>query len=512
MKRITILAFAFIFALIFITSEINTFAEPNKATVAIDSLNVRSGPGLSYTVVDSLKRGEQVEVVSTSDDWLKVQYNGRTGWIASWLTTAATNQTATKQTEIISQADALNFRASPSVNAPILTRMNAGDKATLISRDGEWIQAQFNGKKGWVNEQFISEIAVDGKNTEVKQQTQKDYDTFTVVVDALNVRKKADLSSKKISTIHKGETYPVQEIDGNWVQLKFDNKKVGWVYSFHGKLTYSKPYAQSPKQDKQRKVTVLSNGTNVRESASTSSAIVTRVNAGEQFTIKEEHGDWYEITLSNGQAAFIAKWVVSLEDNQTTPTKTAKVKRVPGTLKGLTIVVDPGHGGNDRGTTGVRGTMEKTITLKTAELLAAKLQAAGATVHFTRNSDHYVSLQKRVWIGDQHDADAFISIHYDANPDAQISGFTTYYQYLRQAALAKSISNGLQSNVSLRNRGAQPGNYYVLRENKSNAVLIELGFLSNPSEELTINSHRFREQASHGIYKGILDYFDSMIQ
>lgn len=501
------MALAFIFTLTFITSEMKTNAQPNGTAVAVNSLNVRTGPGLSYDVIDSLKRGEQVEIISTSDDWLKVNYKGRTGWIASWLTTT-NNQRPNELTEIVSQTDALNFRASPSVNAPILTRMNAGDKATLISREGEWVYAQFHGTKGWVHQQFISEVTVKQEKSVEQPQTYDNFESFTVLVDALNVRKKAGLSSKKISTIHKGETYPVQQIEGNWVQLKIDDKKVGWVYSFHGELTHKKA-SQSKSYEKNRKVTVLTNGTNIRESATTSSSIVSRANAGEQFSIKEEHGDWYEVTLPNGQSAFIAKWVVSIEEDKLTPTSTInKPKREPGTLTGLTIIVDPGHGGNDRGTTGARGTLEKTLTLKTAEMLVAKLQAAGATVHLTRNSDHYVSLQKRVMISQQNNADAFISIHYDANPDTSISGFTTYYQYRNQAALAKSISNGLQSSIALRNRGAQPGNYYVLRENKQNAVLVELGFLSNPSEERTIDSNRYRDQATYGIYKGILNYFD----
>ena len=78
-----------------------------------------------------------------------------------------------------------------------------------------------------------------------------------------------------------------------------------------------------------------------------------------------------------------------------------KIPRVPGTLKGLTIVIDPGHGGNDRGTTGTRGTDEKDITLLTSELLAAKLKAAGANVVMTRETDTYVSLRKRVAISHQ---------------------------------------------------------------------------------------------------------------
>ena len=62
-------------------------------------------------------------------------------------------------------------------------------------------------------------------------------DTFTVAVQALNVRQKADLSSKRIALIHKNETYTVKEIDGNWVRISLPKAKEGWVYSFHGTLS-----------------------------------------------------------------------------------------------------------------------------------------------------------------------------------------------------------------------------------------------------------------------------------
>ncbi len=125
---------------------------------------------------------------------------------------------------------------------------------------------------------------------------------------------------------------------------------------------------------------------------------------------------------------------------------------------------------------GARGTDEKDITLLTSELLAAKLKAAGANVVMTREADTYVSLRKRVAISSQVDADAFISLHYDANPDSSVAGFTTYYTHPRQKALASSVNDGLASSVNLRNRGAQPGDFLVLRENRQNAILIELGF------------------------------------
>ena len=70
------------------------------------------------------------------------------------------------------------------------------------------------------------------------------------------------------------------------------------------------------------------------------------------------------------------------------------------------------------------------------------------------------------------------------------AGFTTYYTHSHQKALAASINDGLASSVNLRNRGSQPGDFLVLRENRQNAILIELGFLSNAAEErISDNRH-----------------------
>ena len=119
-------------------------------------------------------------------------------------------------------------------------------------------------------------------------------------------------------------------------------------------------------------------------------------------------------------------------------------------------------------------------------MLASKLCSSGANVILTRNMDTFVSLKKRVSISHQYDADAFISVHYDASIDSSISGFTTYYTNGFQKELAVAVNDGLKSTISLRNRGAQPSNYFVLRENRQNAILLELGFLSNASEESNV--------------------------
>lgn len=486
-----------------------TYANTESVVVDTASLHIRSGPGLSYDVTGSLKKGAQVEVLSTSGDWLEILDGNSSGWVAAWLTTS-TNPSDVSPSTIVSRVDQLNIRSGPAIGSSVLGRMSAGDEALMTRQDGEWAAITFNGVVGWVHTDYITQLDTQTTTTPVEQTTT--VELFTVAVDALNVRKNSNLSSKRIGLISRGESYSVKKVEGNWVQIAVDNHKLGWVYSFHGTLSSNESYSTGT--SKIGSVTVLTDGTNIRTEATTSSEIVTRADAGQKFSVIQENGDWYEIALPTGHSAFIAKWVVSTGDEPVTNKSVKKEARprVPGTFKGLTIVIDAGHGGYDRGTTGARGTDEKNITLLTSELLATKLIAAGAEVIMTRDADTFISLRKRAAVSNQVAADAFVSIHYDANLDSSVAGFTTYYTHPHQKALASSVNSGLASSVTLRNRGAQPADFLVLRENRQNAILIELGFLTNAAEERTVTSDMFREQATHGIYNGLLDYFDSVEQ
>ena len=482
-------------------------AKTESATVDSESLNVRSGPGLSYEVTATLNREQKVDILSTSGDWLEIKFGDKTGWIASWYTV----NTEKSNSKIISNVNSLNVRSGPSVNSAVLEQMNAGDEAMLSSTEGDWAQVYINGKNGWVHTDYIS--IVSKKKADKPNNASDPANSFTVAVDALNVRQKSDLSSKRVDLISKGKTYKVKEIDGNWVQIELGKGKDGWVYSFHGTLS-SDQAVESASGSSPKVVNILSNGTNIRKEAKTSSQVVLRADAGERFDIVSEVNDWYELKLASGETAYVANWVVSVDEEKENSLIPAvkKIDRVPGTFTGLTIVIDPGHGGKDMGSTGIHGTEEKDLTLLTSNLLADKLRKAGATVILTRNSDVFIPLAKRVSMSHQYAADAFVSIHYDATIDSSISGFTTYYTPGREDKLAQAVNDGLDSSLSIRNRGAQPGNYHVIRENRQKGILVELGFLSNPIEENTVSTSSFREQASHGIYNGLLNYFDSQLK
>ncbi|QGG52496.1 N-acetylmuramoyl-L-alanine amidase [Lysinibacillus pakistanensis] len=519
--RTKLLHIMIIFVLILtiaIPSKINgqrAFADTSDLKVTGSILHLREGPGLSYPIITTLEEGDSLTSIAREGDWIQVKAGNDEGWVASWLT-APINAKQTIDKTIISQVDRLNIRTEPDISSAVLGQLSTGNQANLIEESGEWAKIDWNGLVGWVSTDYVTinnipEKKADSDKPVIEVSTKKmnKDTTFTVLVDTLNVRKKPDLNAKKVGSVKKGQAFKVLAQEHNWVQIQYNKKITGWVYSFYGTFSnVEKTKSTSSSSTELESVTIIYNGTNLRTDATTTAEVVERVDAGKSYPIVGAKDDFYEIQLGD-KTAFVANWVVTTTSNKAVTTKkNTSEPRKKGTLNGLTIVVDAGHGGNDHGTTGQRGTDEKEITLKTASLLASKLRAAGANVVMTRESDEYVALRKRVSIAHQHEADAFISIHYDATDDSSINGFTSYYMNSNQKALAEAIHNGLSSKIDLRDRGAQQGNFLVLRENRQKAILLELGFLSNASEERVVTTAKFREQASLGIYQGILNYFN----
>ena len=480
-------------------------------------LNLREGPGLTYPIVKELKKNDPLTKLEQRGDWVKVSSSNITGWVAAWLIKSSNTEIAVSK-HVVTQVDHLNIRKEPSTSASVLSQLFTGQKATYIMESGDWVQVEYNKITGWVNKKYISIIEQDAENKNDLSPSEKkseELNYFTVTVSAVNIRKKPDLSSKKLGTIKEGEQYEIINREGNWIEIEYAKNKKGWVYSFYGTFSTSKvENSESDSNNKEKQYAqIIYDGTNLREQPNTKSAVVKRANVGESYEITANSNDWFEIKVDD-KKAYIANWVVKLKQSQTSSEESTATKpaRKKGTLNGITIVIDPGHGGNDHGTTGVNKTPEKVINLLTAELLTSKLRSAGAEVVLTRESDKYVDLRKRVAVSSQNNADAFISIHYDAHELSSVNGFTTYYTNSNQKALAQAIHKGLSGKLSLRDRGVQPGNYLVLRENSKPAVLLELGYLSNRDEERTVTTDFFREQATQGIYNGLIAYFDAQLK
>ena len=205
----------------------------------------------------------------------------------------------------------------------------------------------------------------------------------------------------------------------------------------------------------------------------------------------------------------------------TTPSGTTTEPAFTPGLKGKIIALDAGHGGSDTGAIGPTGVTEKGVTLRVAKALQKLLQAEGATVLMTRTTDTEVSpkkanasdveeLQARCDVGNDGNADIFISMHMDSFTNSTPSGTTGYYYTKGSKAgqrLAQYLSEGVVTALGTGNRGTKSCNFYVVKHTDMPATLVEMAFISNDKEEKLMNSEAGINRAAEGLLNGLRRFF-----
>jgi N-acetylmuramoyl-L-alanine amidase len=170
-----------------------------------------------------------------------------------------------------------------------------------------------------------------------------------------------------------------------------------------------------------------------------------------------------------------------------------------------TVVIDPGHGGFDQGGIPGQKVPEKMVALDTALRLQKLLERAGLRTVMTRSTDVFVPLSMRSAIANAQSDAIFVSIHYNASTRSGAQGIETYSENNRGAVLAARIQRQIVTRVSTENRGIRSAEYYVLRNCRLPAVLVECGFLTNPMEAQLALTPAYREQVAEQIAAGIIE-------
>ena len=262
----------------------------------------------------------------------------------------------------------------------------------------------------------------------------------------------------------------------------------------------------------------------------------------------------FQVTLGGGQTASRnnssqTSRYTTTQKQSTTNTQTAQTQTQPNTSTGnkkYTIVVDAGHGGHDSGARG-NGYNEKDIALQVATKLANNLRQ-DYNVIMTRNSDFFVPLDTRAKIGNDANADFFISIHLNSSSSSSANGTEVFYfskkdqgSYAAQVAkfenkvdgsygdvpfsdfilndifyrknqktsqaIAESVLDGLINLTGLRRRGVLGANFAVLRGSNSPSILVELGFMNNYSDLSHYLTPEGQERAASTIGDAIRKFF-----
>lgn len=168
-----------------------------------------------------------------------------------------------------------------------------------------------------------------------------------------------------------------------------------------------------------------------------------------------------------------------------------------------TVVIDAGHGGYDRGGVPGQRITEKDKTLDVAQRLRRILQTNGYRVVMTRDQDVFVPLGTRVAIANSYRNATFVSIHFNCSTRAGANGIETYYYRADSAGLAASIHRNVVAGAPTENRGIRRRGFFVLRRTAIPSVLVECGFLTNPTEGGLAQTASYRQKLAEQIARGI---------
>ena len=167
------------------------------------------------------------------------------------------------------------------------------------------------------------------------------------------------------------------------------------------------------------------------------------------------------------------------------------------------IVIDAGHGGFDRGGIAGQRVSEKMMNLDVAQRLKTDLQAYGYRVVMTRDTDVFLPLGTRVAIANQYRDAVFVCVHFNATPRRGANGIETYFYSSQSLPLASAIHYYVNRVAPTPNRGVRRRGFYVLRNTRIPSVLVECGFLTNPTEAQYAQSATYRQQLADAIARGV---------
>ena len=223
-------------------------------------------------------------------------------------------------------------------------------------------------------------------------------------------------------------------------------------------------------------------------------------------------------------------------------------------LKVARVVIDPGHGGHDEGTRGPKGLQEKELVLDVSKRVGKLIEERlGAEVVYTRSDDTFIPLEGRTAFANEKKADLFLSIHANSSPMSKISGVEVYYLNFpdskdaaevasrENASSQKSIfdlreiiqkitlhdkaeesrefAGRIQSSLftfeqknfpATKNRGVKKAPFIVLIGANMPSVLAEIGFVSNPHEEMLLKRPEYRQKLAESLFRGVAKYAEGL--
>jgi len=442
----------------------------------ISNIGIHESDDYSSSKINVLKLNTKVEVLEEKNEWFKIKAESNSvGWIEKYfITIPAIKQVLNNSNYIV------NIRKGPATSTEQVGQLLPGEHAKYISTYHSWHIIEYKGSEYYIAS-WLTDLVSNGT------------DEIYLLYDNTNIRDNISVNSNSIYMGNKYESYTVYGEKNGWLKIKLPDDKFGYVASWltSYNLNY---YSEGTLGYK-----YTSDGLNIRSGPSTDFTKIESLSSVTTVNVIDTKDGWDKIVTYDGQVGWCNNYYLQ--------------SALP--LSGKKILLDPGHGGKDPGCTSYSGKYEKNLNLEVATKLKSKLETLGATVYMTRTNDTYINNIARGRMADSLGADILLSIHHNSlgttKPD--YFGLSTYYNTInyKDPRSGYDLAEALYLNAITLNGVYRDGiydrNYQVLRETNTPAALIEIGFMSNPQEELNVNTDSFQNLMVEKLANGIMDYF-----
>ena len=215
------------------------------ATVTADALNMRSGPGISYSKRGVLHKGAKVTVLEKSKGWVKIKdSSGKTAWVSGQYLSTSGSSSSNSSSEsagyiaYVSVNSSLNVRSESSTSGSVIASLKNGEKVQVIEKkDNGWSKIKTeSGKVGWASSKYLVNTPSNSGNTSSQNNSSSQNDSVAAsgnvkvnTSSGLNVRKGPGTNHAIIGSLAGGSVVQVKEKSGGWVKVLLSNGSTGWV-------------------------------------------------------------------------------------------------------------------------------------------------------------------------------------------------------------------------------------------------------------------------------------------
>ncbi len=373
-------------------------------------------------------------------------------------------------------ADAGTARTGPSTDYSRLTPLPKGTRATVTGREGEWVRLDYG---AWVKASEVRIVAgAVPPRSLIRSITARQVNGATEVVFPLQVPVPVNVQQGDrtftVTLYNTTAQTDIIRLDDNPLISRLD-----WQQVAPGQVQYTFNLKSAQQW-----------GYNLRYEGT--SLVLSLRHPPKASSIQDP----------KSRALLIPE--------ETSRTQRPKIQN-PKSLSGIKILLDPGHGGAESGAAGPTGYPEKDVTLIVTKLVRDQLLAQGATVYMTREENKDVSLQDRVAMIDKLQPAIAISIHYNSLPDEgdaqNTQGMGAFWYNTQAHSLAVFLHNYVVSQLKRPSYGVFWDNLALTRPTTAPAVLLELGFMSNPVEFEWVTNPQEHQKLASAIANGITEWF-----